>query len=82
MVLTDKQQFLDCIHYDEGGEYYARYNGLTLRSVFQPIFDKQHQVVGAEALVRFLPSIIHKSGPICFSILKPSRMMTNLMWSA
>ncbi|TQP41207.1 EAL domain-containing protein [Vibrio cholerae] len=52
MVLTDKQQFLDCIHYDEGGEYYARYNGLTLRSVFQPIFDKQHQVVGAEALVR------------------------------
>ncbi|MCG6364272.1 EAL domain-containing protein, partial [Vibrio fluvialis] len=34
MVLTDKQQFLDCIHYDEGGEYYARYNGLTLRSVF------------------------------------------------
>ncbi|ENM5834890.1 EAL domain-containing protein [Vibrio metoecus] len=52
MVLTDKQQFLDCIHYDEDGEYYAKYNGLTLRSVFQPIFDKQHQIVGAEALVR------------------------------
>lgn len=52
MVLTDKQQFLDCIHYDEDGEYYAKYNGLTLRSVFQPIFDKHHHVVGAEALVR------------------------------
>ncbi|TXY21963.1 EAL domain-containing protein [Vibrio mimicus] len=52
MVLTDKQQFLDCIHYDEDGEYFARYNEFTLRSVFQPIFDKQHQIVGAEALVR------------------------------
>ncbi|MGL4829688.1 MAG: EAL domain-containing protein [Vibrio sp.] len=52
MVLNDKQQFLDCIHYDEDGEYFARYNNLTLRSVFQPIFDKQHQIVGAEALVR------------------------------
>ncbi|MGL5430619.1 MAG: EAL domain-containing protein [Vibrio sp.] len=51
-VLTDKRQVLDSIYYDENGEYYARYNGLTLRSVFQPIFDKQHQVVGAEALVR------------------------------
>ncbi|MDE1515388.1 EAL domain-containing protein [Vibrio sp. dsl-7] len=52
MVLTDKRLVLDSIYYDEDGEYYARYNGLTLRSVFQPIFDKQHQVVGAEALVR------------------------------
>lgn len=52
MILTDKQDFLDCLHYDESGEYYAKYKTYTLRSVFQPIFDKHNHIVGVEALVR------------------------------
>ena len=52
MILTSRHQFDQCIKYDDCGEYVARYKELTLRSVFQPIFSKTEQVVGAEALVR------------------------------
>lgn len=52
MILTTKEQFEQCIKYDDCGEYVAHYKTLTLRSVFQPIFSRTGTVIGAEALVR------------------------------
>ncbi|MCF7483511.1 EAL domain-containing protein [Vibrio sp. J1-1] len=45
-------QLTRCISRQADGQYIAKYENLTLRSVFQPIYKKDHSVVGLEALVR------------------------------
>ncbi|MEF1288811.1 EAL domain-containing protein [Vibrio sp. M260118] len=52
MILSTKQQFVDCLSLDENSRYIAKYNDLTLTSVFQAIYDGADQVIGVEALVR------------------------------
>lgn len=45
-------QLLDCILKQVDGQYIAQYKHLTLRSVFQPIYQKDFSIAGLEALVR------------------------------
>ncbi|ELE2164049.1 EAL domain-containing protein [Vibrio fluvialis] len=52
MILTDPQQYQQYVTFDMDGQYIAHYKGLTLRSVFQPIFSRTQRMVGVEALVR------------------------------
>ncbi|USD66757.1 EAL domain-containing protein [Vibrio sp. SCSIO 43136] len=52
MALSDFERFKNCITKTSFGEYRANYSGFRLRSVFQPIFNAEHSVVGVEALVR------------------------------
>lgn len=52
MILSDPQQYQQYVTFDPDGQYIAHYKGLTLRSVFQPIFAREQRVVGVEALVR------------------------------
>lgn len=52
MILSTKQQFVDCLSINENSHYTGSYKSLTLSSVFQPIFDVNDQVIGVEALVR------------------------------
>ncbi len=52
MILSTKQQFVDCLSLDENSRYIAKYNDLTLTSVFQAIYDGADQMIGLEALVR------------------------------
>ncbi|MGF1756101.1 EAL domain-containing protein [Vibrio makurazakiensis] len=56
MVLTDRKEFLKCISVDTDLQYIAKYKGLTLKSVYQPIFDHDMSQVGVEALVRISDS--------------------------
>ncbi|MDE1348228.1 hypothetical protein [Vibrio aestuarianus] len=52
MLFTTKNQFSKCISLNADGQYIAHYQGLLLRSVFQPIFSRSDLVVGVEALAR------------------------------
>lgn len=52
MILSTKQQFVDCLSINENLQYVATYKDLELTSVFQPIFDRNDQIIGVEALVR------------------------------
>ncbi|CAH8239982.1 EAL domain-containing protein [Vibrio aestuarianus] len=52
MLFTTKNQFSKCIYLNADGQYIAHYQGLLLRSVFQPIFSRSDLVVGVEALAR------------------------------
>ncbi|RTZ17366.1 EAL domain-containing protein [Vibrio aquaticus] len=52
MILSTKQQFVDCLFMNEQSQFCATYKELTLTSVFQPIFDLRGQPIGVEALVR------------------------------
>ncbi|MGY5537954.1 EAL domain-containing protein [Vibrio brasiliensis] len=52
MILSTKQQFVDCLSINENSQYVGTYKDLKLNSVFQPIFDRQDKVIGVEALVR------------------------------
>ena len=52
MILSTKQQFVDCLSMNEDSQYIAIYKSLTLRSVYQPIFDADDNIIGVEALVR------------------------------
>lgn len=45
-------QLLGCISKQLDGQYVAQYKQLTLRSVFQPIYQKDLSIIGLEALVR------------------------------
>ncbi len=40
------------IFHHENGDYFVKYKHFTLRSVFQPIFDRNKNIIGVEALVR------------------------------
>lgn len=52
MILSTKQQFVDCLSINKNLQYVATYKELELTSVFQPIFDRNDQIIGVEALVR------------------------------
>ena len=52
MILTDRNEFVKCISVDDQMQFIAKYQDLTLRSVYQPIFNANMQQVGVEALVR------------------------------
>jgi len=52
MILSDRSEFTNCISINEEMQYVARYKNLTLRSVYQPIYDHHIQPIGVEALVR------------------------------
>lgn len=57
MILSEPQQYQQYIAVDSDGQYIAHYKGLTLRSVFQPIFSRHCAIVGMEALVRIYTAI-------------------------
>lgn len=52
MELREQSSFLQYLSVDEQGQYTANYNGLTLQSVYQPIFTRNYDVAAVEALVR------------------------------
>lgn len=52
MILSTKQQFVDCLAMNDQSQYIAKYKKLVLSSVYQPIFDPHGQIIGVEALVR------------------------------
>ncbi len=54
MLLTEKHQFNQCIRTDDTGCCIAQYKDLTLKSVFQPIFNADNAIIGMEALVRLV----------------------------
>ncbi|KLN63678.1 EAL domain-containing protein [Vibrio sp. VPAP30] len=61
MILSTRQQFVDCLSMNEDSQYIGTYKHLTLNSVFQPIFDTTNTIIGVEALVRIHDSL---AGPI------------------
>jgi EAL domain-containing protein (putative c-di-GMP-specific phosphodiesterase class I) len=61
MLLSSQEQINRCLFIDEHQEYIAEYNGLTLMSLYQPIFDFQHSIIGFEALLRLTD---HNNAPI------------------
>ncbi len=54
--MMSTSQLISCISKQVDGQYIARYENLTLRSVFQPIYTKDLTIVGLEALVRITNS--------------------------
>lgn len=57
----------DSIFFDEqSGDYSAKYKQLTLRSAFQPIFDRKKHIIGFEALVRIQNEFNHSINPESF----------------
>ncbi len=50
--LRTQSEFEECLRTDTNGDVMAVFNGLELRSVFQPIFRANGTVLGFEALVR------------------------------
>lgn len=56
MILSDRNEFVNCITVDLDMQYIARYKDLILKSVYQPIFDHNMVQVGVEALVRITNS--------------------------
>ena len=52
MELREQSSFLQYLSVDKQGQYTAEYNGLTLQSVYQPIFTRDYVIVAVEALVR------------------------------
>lgn len=54
-------QLLSCISKQKDGQYIARYNNFTLKSVFQPIYMQDLSIAGLEALIRISS---HKEGNI------------------
>ncbi len=54
--MMSTSQLNSCISKQIDGQYIARCENLTLRSVFQPIYTKDLNVVGLEALVRITDS--------------------------
>ncbi len=56
MILNTQSQFESCLSLNDQQQYIASYDGLTLTSVFQPIYDTQQSIVGLEALVRIFDS--------------------------
>ncbi|MUK50677.1 EAL domain-containing protein [Aliivibrio fischeri] len=56
MLLATQDEFQTHLFIDDAGSYCAQYDGFILRSVFQPIFDKQMNIFGYEALLRIQDS--------------------------
>jgi len=56
MILSDRSEFISCISVDADMQFIAKYQDLTLRSVYQPIFDRSMCQIGAEAFVRIANS--------------------------
>lgn len=52
MILSDRNEFVKCISVDDEMQFVAKYQDLTLRSVYQPIFNANMEQIGVEALVR------------------------------
>ncbi len=52
MIITDRKQFERCLRQEDDGQFVAKYKGMTIRSVFQPIYSKALKVIGVEALAR------------------------------
>lgn len=52
MLLTSQQDFQRCLTRNEDGQYVAQYKNLTFKSVYQPIYLANRQMVGVEALLR------------------------------
>lgn len=52
MLLTTEEEFESCLLTSDDGTYSASYDGYLLHSVFQPIFNRQKQAIGYEALLR------------------------------
>lgn len=52
MILSNRSEFISCISVDTDMQFIAKYQDLTLKSVYQPIFDCSMAQVGVEALVR------------------------------
>ncbi|SKA52305.1 EAL domain-containing protein [Enterovibrio nigricans] len=50
--LRTRAEFEQCLRTNDDGETTAEFNGLNLRSVYQPIFRRNGTVVGFEALIR------------------------------
>lgn len=51
-MLSTRQELEAQIRTDSAGRYYAVYGGLTLHSVYQPIFADKQRIIGFEALLR------------------------------
>ena len=56
MILSDISEFISCISVGSDMQFIAKYQDLTLRSVYQPIFDRSMCQIGVEALVRIANS--------------------------
>jgi len=52
MILSSIEQIKSCIKQHQNGEHYALYSGFMLKSVFQPIFNADKNIIGLEALLR------------------------------
>ncbi len=52
MILSSIKQINSCILQGSDGEHYAQFSGLMLKSVFQPIFTANKDIIGLEALLR------------------------------
>ena len=50
--MMSSSQLIGCISKQDDGQYIAHYQNLTLRSVYQPIYNNDLTIVGLEALVR------------------------------
>ncbi|MEZ9648830.1 EAL domain-containing protein, partial [Vibrio lentus] len=48
MILSDRSEFISCISVDADMQFIAKYQDLTLRSVYQPIFDSSMTQIGAD----------------------------------
>lgn len=56
MIIITQNQFESCLSLNDKQQYTATYKGLTLNSVFQPIYTSDQEIVGVEALVRITDS--------------------------
>lgn len=63
MVLNSRGAFNQHCYVDETGNHRARYKGLELSSVFQPIFDGRRRLIGLEALLRVFSTKTQKLIP-------------------
>lgn len=52
MILSSQHQFQECVSFTTERQFVASYKDLQLCSVYQPIFNRQAQTIGVEALVR------------------------------
>lgn len=52
IILSDRSEFNSCISVGADMQFIAKYQDLTLRSVYQPIFDRSMCQIGVEALER------------------------------
>ncbi len=66
MLLKDKLDFQRCIYIGQDGCFLARYKNLVLSSVYQPVFNRNKEVVGIEALVRIKDSLGNSIPPNIF----------------